>query len=448
MKRHRIFFSLLIGFFAFCSVAFGQGQRRIVHLSWKNVVDLSLKENLSLKTKSLEYDAQSLEAWKSLTYFLPSFSYLGIAQHNIELPVLTFMGQRFVVGTPYMFQHSLSVTLPLYTSGSRWFNYDIQQSLKKSLQEELEGKEEETVLTALQAYYGVILAQELAASAEDAASVAQQNLEQVRKFYDAGAARELDYQRAQAQYSSTLPMLESALANRQLSLQRLKTVLNIPLTDSLVVADSLQKTEFLGQFASSTLDDFKKLAGEHRNDVKAMQFRRDAANTGTKMALGQFTPTLALTASVDHAAPLENSRVQWGDYIRSKSLMLSLSFPLFEGGRRILDWQIAKTKAEQAELWTKQAEQGADLSVEQSYYHYLESAKSLQSQKDALDQYQESLRISNLLYAQGMSNQLDVLNAQLLYTQSRIGYLQGVYNYNVSQLELLQSIGLLDSIWK
>lgn len=86
--------------------------------------------------------------------------------------------------------------------------------------------------------------------------------------------------------------------------------------------------------------------------------------------------------------------------------------------------------------------------MEQNYYHFIETSKSLQSLKDALDQFKESLRISNVLYAQGMSNQLDVLNAQLLYTKSEMDYLQGVYSYNVSQLALLKSAGVLDTIWK
>ena len=128
--------------------------------------------------------------------------------------------------------------------------------------------------------------------------------------------------------------------------------------------------------------------------------------------------------------------------------MLSVSWPLFEGGRRIIDYQIAKIKTDQMELALNQAQFGAELDIEQNYYGFTEASKSLHSLKDALDQYKESLRISNLLYTQGMSNQLDVLNAQLLYTKSKSEYLQGVYSYNVSQLALLKAVGLLDKIWK
>ena len=448
MVRRSSLWLLFILFTITCTAANGQSEKRIIYLSWKNVVDISLKDNLSLKSKSLDYEIQNLETWKSLSYFLPSLNYQSIIQKNVELPVFVFMGQQFTVGSPYNFQHSFSLSFPIFTGGSRWFNYEIQKDIKKSLSEELKGKEEETVLNSMQAYYGIILADELSKSAEEAVKVAKANLQQVQKFYDAGTATEFDLQRAKAQYSSTLPMLESALSNKKLSVQRLKSLLNIPLTDSLVVVDSLDKTEFLNEYSKMSLEDLKMLSKENRNDVKALLYQKEAAKSGEEIALGKFTPTVAIAASVDHAAQLDNAKVRWSDYIRSKSVALSLSLPLFEGGRKILDYQIAKIKSEQMELLVKQAEFGADLDVEQNYYNFVEASKSLQSLKDALDQYKESLRISNLLYSQGMSNQLDVLNAQLLYSKSKSDYLQGIFNYNVSQLALLKSIGLLDSVWK
>lgn len=426
----------------------GQTEKNIVYLSWKSVVDISLKDNLSLKSTSLDYELQNLETWKSLTYFLPSLTYQGIVQKNVELPVFVFMGQKFAVGTPYNFQHTLSLSLPIFTGGTRWFNYDIQKSIKKSLGEELRGKEEETVLNSIQAYYGIILAKEMAKSAEEALNVAKENLEQVQKFYNAGTATELDLQRAKAQYSSTLPALESALSNKKLSVLRMKSLLNISLNDSLIVLDSLDKAEFLDEYSKISIEEFKTLSKENRNDIKALEYQQEATKIGEKLALGQFSPTIAISASVDHSAPLENSKVRWDDYIRSKSVTLSVIWPLFEGGKKILDYQIAKIKSDQMDLLLKQTRFAVDMDIEQNYNSYIEASKSIQSLKDALEQFKESLRISNLLYEQGMSSQLDVLNAQLLYTKSKNEYLQGIYNYNISQLALLKSVGLLDKIWK
>lgn len=447
LKRTRLAV-ICIWLFVSLNSTSGQNERKIIYLSWKNVVNLSLRENLSLKSKSLEYEVQNLETWKSLSYFLPTLSYVGIAQKNVELPVFVFMGQRFVVGTPYNFQHSFSLSLPLFTGGTRWFNYEIQKDIKKSLSEELKGKEEEIVLNSMQVYYSIILFSEMINTAKEAVNAAKENLDQVQKFYHAGKATELDLQRAKAQHSSTLPALESSLSSHKLSIQRLKSLLNIPLTDSLVVADSLSEKEFLDEYSKISLDDFKILSRENRNDLKALQLQHEASKSGENIALGQFSPTVTISASVDHVAPLDNAKVMWSDYIRSKSITLSVTWPLFEGGRRVLEYQIAKIKTDQMSTLVQQAQFAAELEIEQNFYGYNETVKNLESLKDALVQYKESLRIANLLYSQGMSNQLDVLNAQLLYTKSKSDYLQGIYNYNVSQLSLLKSVGLLNKIWE
>ncbi len=441
----RISFCFLV--FIFLSLQIFAQEKNTIYLTWDQVVDFSLRENLNLRSKQMDYKIQDLEVWKSLSAFLPTFSYTGIATRNLELPVLFFQGQKFVVGTNYTFQHSLTLTMPLFTGGSRWFNFNAQKSLRRSLAEELKGTEEGTVQNALKAYFGIILSEELYKTAKEAVSVAEENLAQVEKFYEAGTATELDLQRAKAQYSSTLPRLESAASGKELSYQRLKSFLNIPLSDSLVILDTLETKDFLNDLNITVIESLKKISAENRKDLKSLFFQFEAVEEGENLALSQFAPTVALSASVDHQAPLDNSKVQWNDYIRAKSLTLSLSWPLFEGGRRILDYQIAKIKTDQMNLFVEQAKDQADLDVEQSYYNYVEADKNRESLKQSMIQAKESLRISNLLYNEGMTTQLDVLNSQLLYNNSKVQYLQGIYDYNISQLDLLKSIGMIDKIW-
>lgn len=446
MLKKTLFITLIL--IAGLSISFAQGTKTIIELSWDEVIEKTLDDNLNIRSSMLNYEAQQYETWKSLTGFIPSLNYQGLYTKNLELPVFIFMGQRFVVGTNYSFQHSLNLNLPLFTGGARWFNYNIQKNLKKSLAEELKGKEEETVLDALKAYYGVILAKSMYESANEAVSVAKSNLEQVEKFYNAGTATELDLQRAKAQYYSTLPQMESASSNKHFSAQRLKLILNIPLEDSLAVKDSLSTKYFLKDFEQTSLDDFISYSKENRTDLKSLEYKFEATEEGEKIALSQFAPTVIMSASVQHQAQLDNSKVTWGDYIRAKSLMISVNIPLFQGGSRILDWQIAKIRTEQMKIAMQQMNDVSTLDVEQNYYGFNEAQKNLKSLQEAFNQSKESLRLSNLLYSEGMSTQLDVLNAQLLYNSSQTQYLQGVYSYNVAQLALLKSIGLLNKIWK
>ena len=422
--------------------------KNIIYLSWENVVNISLQDNLTLKSKLLDYKAQNLEEWKAVASFIPTFSYQGTAVRNLELPVFIFMGQRFVVGTNYSFQHSLDLTFPLFTGGMRWFNLSMQKSLRKSLSEELKGEESQTVLNALQAYYSIMLSNELMKTADEAVKVALENLNSVEKHYKAGIATELDLKRANAQYYSALPQLEAASSNKLLSYQRLKTILRIPLNDSLVVTDSLISKNFLVDYSSLTLDEFKNLAFEKRNDIRAIEHKLDATDESEKIALSQFAPTLSFSANITHQAQMENAKVSWNDYIRSKAIALTLYWPLFEGGKKIVDYQLAQIRTDQMKLALSQVKDMASLDVEEKYYTYKEVIKSLKSLQQAMEQSKESMRISSLMYNNGMSTQLDVLNAQLLYTKSKADYLQGIFNYNISQLQLLKAAGLIDKIWK
>jgi outer membrane protein len=429
------------------SVPLSGQEKNIVYLSWNDVVGRTLEQNLSIKARMLEYDAQDLEVWRSYSNFLPALRYQGIAVNNLELPVLVFMGQQFTLGTRYTFQHSLDLTLPIFTGGSRYFNIKAQNYLRKSLSEELKGEEEETVLEALQAYFSIILADSLTNSAREAVDVAEANLKQVELFYAEGTATELDLQRARAQYFSVVPRFESAESNRIMSHQRLKMILDMSLEDSLVVTDSLSVRDFLSVYKDADLAEYKNISLENRSELKALGYRLDATAEGEKLSLSQFSPTLAVTGSLQHQAFTEDSRVSWNDYTRSKAITLSLTWPLFDGGRRIIDYQLSKIRTDQVELLVRQSRTGVSLEVEQHYYMFSETVKTLRSLEEAMKQSRESLRLSNLLYAEGMSTQLEVLNAQLLYNNSQAQYLQGIYNYNVNQLALLKSIGKLNNIW-
>lgn len=440
---------LIISAFLICTTIFSQQKtKKIIQLSLNEVIGISKSENLSLKSKILDYEYQNLETWKSYSNFLPTLSYTAIGVNNLELPVFVFMGQQFVVGTKFTFQHSLDLSLPIFTGGSRWFNTKIQSNLKKSLSEELKGKEQEVVLQSLQAYYGIILANSLFHTAEEAVEVSKSNLEQVKKYYDAGTATELDLQRAKAQYAAAIPNLEKAKSEKLIGLQQLKYLLNISFEDSLIITDVLDQKDFLKEYRFSPLDELKTISSENRFDIKALNYKLEATKQGENIALGSFTPTIAASANLAHQAQVDNSNVMWNDYIRSKSISLALSWPLFEGGRKLLNYQQAKIQTDQMELMLEQADKGRILDVEQNYYSFSESVKTLESLKEAMIESKESLRLSNLLYAEGMSTQLDVLNAQLLNTTNQAKYYQGIFSYNVSQLNLLYSIGVLNKIWE
>lgn len=437
------------------SAAHAQTEKRIISLGWEDVVDQSLKENETLESKTIDYKIQNLEYLRAYSDFLPELTYQGMITHNIERPSFFIEGFGSVtMGAPYDYQHSLTLSYPIFTGGMRLFNIRAQSQLKKSLKEELNAMENQTALNALDAYFGSILAGQVEKANADAVEAAKENLDQVQKFFDAGSATSLDLQRAKAQYYSTLPAYETAINTRRLANQNLKFILNLPLTDSLVVRDSLITMQFLNEYKDVELEELKNLANINNPVLKSLEHRTEAIDENEKVALGRFLPTIALSYSINQQAQLNKNEFNFSDFtgseefIRSKALAISIRLPLFQGGKRIIDYQEARLRTKQMEIALNQGKDNTEIGVESSYFGYQEAVKNLNALEEAMLQSRESLRLANLLFSEGMSVQKDVLDAQLLYTQSTIQYLQGIYNYNISQLSLLNSIGLIKKIWE
>ena len=95
-----------------------------------------------------------------------------------------------------------------------------------------------------------------------------------------------------------------------------------------------------------------------------------------------------------------------------------------------------------------QLKRGILLNVKNSFNSFKEAQQNLQSLKQAFEQARETLRLANLTYKEGLSTQVDVLNAQAAFTASELQYRQGIFKYDVAQLELLKAIGKLETIWQ
>ena len=59
-----------------------------------------------------------------------------------------------------------------------------------------------------------------------------------------------------------------------------------------------------------------------------------------------------------------------------------------------------------------------------------------------MEQAQESLRIAELNFAEGLVTTLDVSSAQAALSQSQINYSQALYDYVLAQAELDQAMGI------
>jgi outer membrane protein TolC len=423
--------------------------QQIISLTWNDVIGIGLKENLEIKIRAHEYEFQSQNEWKALGEFLPTIDYQFQAINNLELPefvVPNFGRVRF--GTQYNYAHLLQAQWPIFTGLARIANWKIQKKLTKSMQQELHNKEDEVVLKALEAYFNLLLADNVVLVNDRAYRASTANFEQVEKFYNMGASSKLDFLRASSNLSSTLAPLISAKNGRILAEKNLKFILNINQKDSLIVLDSLKQIDFVSDYNDMTMDELYTLAEANRPDLKTMHLQNEIASDQKLLSVSSFLPSLVLAANVQHQAQVESAQFVPNDFVRSKAVALSLQFPLFQGTKRIFDYQQSVINKRKSEIMVDLSHKAAYLEIDASVLKILETRENLSTLRTAMDEAREALRLANLNYQEGIITQVDVLTSQLALTSSELSYLRGIFEFNVSQLYLLKSIGKMNSVWE
>jgi len=445
MRQSRLWLSFIL--LLICQIPLPAQQ--ILTLTWNDVIGISRDQNLEIKIQNREYAFQSKNVLKAYGDFLPRIDYQFQAIDNLERPEFVIPGfGRIRFGTEYNYTHLLQIQLPLFTGLSRIANLNIQSSLKKSMAEELRDKEDEVVLKALEAYFNLMLANTLIKVNQRGYDAAKANFDQVEKFYNLGGASKLDYLRAKSRLASAEPTLRSAFNQRSFAEENLKFILNVDAPDSLVVLDTLAKQNFFDTFDNWTLSSLCSLAVIERPDLQSRRFQQEIAGEQKTVSLSKFLPVISMAANVQHQAQVEDWRANSSDFVRSKSALILVQVPLFQGAKRIFDYQQAEINEEKAGIALELSNKSAVLQVQAAFLKYHDTQSNLKSLEEAMLEAREALRLADLNYTEGIITQVDVLTTQVALVASEVNFQQGVYEYNMSQLYLLKYIGKLNTVWK
>ena len=82
-----------------------------------------------------------------------------------------------------------------------------------------------------------------------------------------------------------------------------------------------------------------------------------------------------------------------------------------------------------------------ELEVRSAYLNLLEARTLIDVQRETVGQAQESVRIANLRYENGMITSVELTDAQLALSQAEVNRLQSLHDYVVGLARLEKAIG-------
>ncbi len=346
-------------------------------------------------------------------------------------------GGGIEVGRWNTFSTGIQASMPL-VNAQLWKSIKISGQDVELAVERARSSRLETVTQVKQAFYGVLLAKEAFKVYKEVYENALDNFQQTEKKYNVDKASELEYQRAKSTVQNAIPNVYDAENGVVLGLWQLKAVMGIDLDEDIDVAGSLMDYS-LTMFRDIHENDDVTL--ERNSSLRQLAIQAEELANTIKMQQYASLPSLALTFSYSINAMTNDfvfKEFNWSPY---SAAGLSLSIPIFAGGRRSNAVKQARNQHEQLVLQTENTERQLRVAIRQ-YLNQMETAmKNFDAAGAGVETARKAYDIAAKSYNLGRSTITELNDAQLALTQAQLAQSQAVYNFIVAKANLEQTLG-------
>ena len=327
---------------------------------------------------------------------------------------------------------------PVFVGGTIRNGYKISKLGLNITKAQLKSTEMNVLTDLTSVYYTVLFTKSTIHVSEEALQSAQENLDQVTKFYDAGKSSKFDVLRAEVQVANIAPQVASAKNGFRLAESQLRMIMG---TDESVEFNYTEELELIhSDLVDKTVEELIEIALKARPEVSIMNDQEEITEKQIAMAKGAFMPAVIVGTSYQYQGQKDGLAFQGNDFNKSISTSLSISVPLFTGMKNSAKLQQSKIALKEVKHQTESLESGIILEVKAAYFAIQEALEKVQTQQKTIDQAREAQRLAHLMYSEGSSTQLDVLNADLAVQTAQMNYSQSLLEYNIALSKLKKAI--------
>jgi outer membrane protein TolC len=431
MKRIRKL--LIIVLITFSTIAvYGQNVRI---LTLKDALSLALENNSEIINAKYERDKALKKV--SETYsgnLIPSITFSSQYLRTFKKQVFDIFGQKYEIGNDNTIYNTLSVqqTIPFLGapvfSGIRIAEYYVK------LQDEIIASTEAKIKTDVKkAFYGVILLKETIYVNELLLKNAVDNLNVVEARYRNGVTTEFDYLRAKVKVDNITPALSQLSNNLSISKLALKNAIGLKDQTEIDVTGTLE-IDSLESFGDIDLV-INKIA-EKNAAIRQLNLSRQISQEVVTINNSNYLPKLYLFGQYQLNAS-ENDGKDFFRYryynVINAGLGLSWDLNIFKNSRVVDQAEIDVKKVDEQIIDIKQK---LRLQAKSILLRMEDAKKRVMSQLETVKLAEKGYQIAEISYRNGALSQIDVLDAVVILNQTRLGYLQAVYDYLIAKAEL------------
>lgn len=334
-------------------------------------------------------------------------------------------------GAPNTWNLGLSFNWLLYTGGRVESQVRASEAVRDIARTTVTSTNAQVRLDVTQAYFDAQLATELVSISEASLANSEETLRLTQVREEAGAQAEFDVLQARVSRDNQRPLLIRRQSQRDLAFERLRTLLDLPSREPLVLTTPV--LEAAERAVDMNIDVIERIPVQQASD------RVTAARHQLNAARAQRMPTITATSQYGLVAFSDNLVPSLGAFRDNWTVGAALQIPIYTGGRITAEIDSARADVQEAEAQLEQMIESARLDAESALANLRAARATWEATQGTVTQAERGYDIARLRYREGVSIPLEVDNVRLQLEQARVNRAQAARDLWVAQtrVELL-----------
>lgn len=408
----------------------------------EEAVGIAMESRGDVQSALMSYESAIWESRNADLWFLPKMNGQLAFSKNYDIPQMTIPGMGSIpMGTEYSSIAGVSVTVPLFVpqgpAGARMASRAEELSFQQSRAAEMDA-----VVQVVQAFYGVLLSQEMMDVSAEALEIAKTGYELAALRYDAGTISRFELLQSRVAWENRKPGLISA----ENALENASTGFAVAIgQDSyglFQVEGSLE--DELHFKMPETLEEAREIMHRNSPDLQSAECMELLGDAGVDMARASFLPKLVFQTDLNYMAARNDADFEIDDYDRNLVASVAIQIPLFNGFSDISGYNSARAERVASEASARSIRQATDLSLVSAWNNLQAAEEGVTATGSTVEQALEGAEIARISFEAGMITRLEMDQSFLALTAARTNHASALFNLRIAEAELLRAVGLTE----
>ena len=337
------------------------------------------------------------------------------------------------------YSFSTSLNQNLYDGGNTRHAHHSARRFLDSSEKELEWQQAMTIFNARRRFFDLLKAQGLVEVQRDAVGLGEKRLEEAQARLEVGAGIRADVLRLMVAAENDQADLINAEQQVLLARANLNHLMGADISQPLEVVPVTDIKPV--DMSRISLRDLVTRTQQQNPNMARLSFVLDAAGHDLASAKAAWHPRLNGSISYSRSNEVFDRVYQDLNLNYRLNAGVNLSYNLFDGGIRSASIDRSRISLEAARMNLEQEKRDLALAVEIAYLELARLNKIVTINERTVELAQEDLRLAEESYRVGRGTLLELLDAQVGFTQARSNQISGRYNLVVAVADLERLAG-------